>query len=91
MRRICIVTSIAAALLVPSAAGAAGAKWMPPLSQTADSAEKLSGELAVFARARASVKTPELPRTGPDPGLIALCGLGIGLTGAGMRRLLAPR
>jgi hypothetical protein len=90
MRQVCIAVCLVAALLLPSAAGAARAKWMPPLSRTADSSARLTGELADLARARASVKTSELPRTGADPGLIALLGMGLGLTGAGMRRLRPP-
>lgn len=90
MRRICVVICIATAVLLPSTAGAARAAWMPPLSRTTDSAERLSGELAVLARAHASVNVSELPRTGGAPGLIALFGLGLGLTGAGMRRLRPP-
>lgn len=90
MRRICLVVSIAAALLLPSAASAARTVWMKPLSRTTESTARLSGQLAVFARARAGVKAPELPRTGGDPGLIALAGLGLCLAGTGARRLRSP-
>ncbi len=82
--------AITVALLLPTAASAARTVWMKPLSRTTESTARLSGQLALLARARASGKTPELPRTGGDPGLIALAGLGLGLTGAGMRRLRPP-
>lgn len=82
--------AITAALLLPTAASAARTVWMKPLSRTAESTARLSRQLALFARARASGKTPELPRTGGDPGLIALAGLGLALVGAGIRRKPPP-
>lgn len=90
MHRICIALTVAAALLLPSAASAARAAYMPPLSRTSESSARLSSQLVLLARARASVKAPELPRTGGDPGLTALAGLGLGLTGAGLRRRRPP-
>jgi hypothetical protein len=97
MRKIAIAIAIAATLSLPSAAGAARTGWKQPLSRTGDSAARLSGQLALLARARAGgtvaevpPAVPELPRTGGAPGLIALAGLGLCLSGAGLRRLRPP-
>jgi hypothetical protein len=86
MRRLCLATFLCAALLLPGTARAAASDWKPPLPHP--SSTRLGGELTLLARARASarVSPAELPRTGGAPGLLALAGLGLLLTGAGVRR-----
>lgn len=83
MRRICLIFSVVVVLALPAVARATSG-WMPPLPNGSWPAERTSAPLALLARARVS-SVHELPRTGGDPGLIALAGAGLLLAGAGLR------